>query len=201
MNAFVKKVNNLVLLSFITGLFLTGCGESEVTGETGKVIAADGSVKATIVRDFDESLYSVSELEDMMNSEAADYNSSNGAGNVSVVSVECVDNKVTAVMDYKSDRDYSSFNSRYFTRESCDEAIANGSLRVSMKDVSSLEGVDISSITGSDKLDVLVTDEVGYLTLPGKVRYISDGVEVVTKKQVLVSDNMDGLAYIIFSRK
>ncbi len=188
-----------VALTCVT--LLLGCGEKEVTGETGKSILSDGSLEATIVRDFDESLYSVSELEAMMNSEVSEYNASHGAGSVNVVSVGCENNKVTAVMNYESDEAYSEFNGRFFTHESYDEAVADGTIKVSMRDAANLEQVDAADISGGDKMDVIVTDEVGYLTFPGKVRYISDGVLVITGKQVLVSDEMDGLAYIVYSRK
>ena len=48
---------------------------------------------------------------------------------------------------------------------------------------------------------MLITDETGYITLPGKVKYLSSGVENVTAKQVNVTEEMDGLAYIVYSRK
>lgn len=194
-----RAVSSLIFICLI--LTLAGCGEKEISGVTGKEISSDGSTRAIIVRDFDESLYDKNELTDMMNSEAEKYNSLNAPEAVKVVSVECSDGVVTAVMDYATAEDYSAFNNRKFIWETYESAVSNGDIRVSLKDISDMSDVDMSMITDPEKLDVVITDEQGYILLPGKVRFISSGVESVTRKQINVTDDMDGLAYIVYQRK
>ena len=194
-----RAVSSLIFICLI--LTLAGCGEKEISGVTGKEISSDGSTRAIIVRDFDESLYDKNELTDMMNSEAEKYNSLNAPEAVKVVSVECSEGVVTAVMDYATAEDYSAFNNRKFIWETYESAVSNGDIRVSLKDISDMSDVDMSMITDPEKLDVVITDEQGYILLPGKVRFISSGVESVTRKQINVTDDMDGLAYIVYQRK
>ena len=97
--------------------------------------------------------------------------------------------------------DYAAFNRRTLTVESFDKAIADGDIKVSLHDVNDGAAVEVKALTDTDKLDMLITDETGYITLPGKVKYLSSGVENVTAKQVNVTEEMDGLAYIVYSRK
>lgn len=197
----LKKCIRGSIIILLAVLALTGCGEKEVEGVTGKEISSDGHMKAVIVRDFDESLYSKDELLNMMNTEADRYNTATTPDAVKVVSVECEEGVLTAVMEYLSATDYSAFNDRRYVMESLDDARANGDIRVSLRDVADMSDVNPDTIEETDKLELIITDEVGYITCPGKVRYISDGVEPVTSKQINVTEDMDGLAYIIYQHK
>ena len=191
----------LVMITLLVSCIFTGCGEKEVEGVSGCVIGKDGSVEATIVRDFDQSLYDVGELKSMMDEEIRTYNFDHAGDRISAGDVECTDGVLTCVIDYASGDDYAEFNTRRFVIEEFEEAMASDLVRVSVKSVPDLEQTDLKTLEDTSHLYVLITDEPGYVTFPGKVRYFSDGVERITKKQIHVTDDMDGLAYIIYESK
>ena len=190
------------MILVLAGLSVTSCGEKEITGVTGKTLSKDGTLEAVIVTDFDENLYSVTELEEMMSDEIAQYSKVPGNNEaVKIGSVKCEDGVLTAVMGYASVADYAAFNRRTLSVEAFDKAIADGDIKISLHEVHDGTAVEINALTDTDKLDMLITDETGYITFPGKVKYLSSGVEAVTAKQVNVTEEMDGLAYIVYSRK
>ena len=199
----IRNIILTVMIVILSALSVTACGEKEITGVTGKTLSKEGALEAVIVTDFDENLYSVTELEEMMTKEISEYSrvpGNNDAVN-KIESVKCEDGVLTAVMGYASVADYAAFNRRTLTVESFDKAIADGDIKVSLHDVNDGAAVEVKALTDTDKLDMLITDETGYITLPGKVKYLSSGVENVTAKQVNVTEEMDGLAYIVYSRK
>lgn len=191
-----------VLLGASMCLAATGCGEAEtVTDASGITVNEDMSVASHIVDDFDESVYSQSELQDMIVQESADYCSEYGAGTVSAAVPVVTDGTVSVDMTFASAEDYSQFNLRRLDILTLEQAVADGKVNISLQSIKDGTAADVSAIENKDGMYLLITDETGYVTLPGKVLYISDGVETVNKKQVLVTDEMDGLAYIVFSNK
>ena len=97
--------------------------------------------------------------------------------------------------------DYAEFNTRRFVVESFEEAMASDLVKVSVKSVKDMTQTDLDTLNKTDDLYVLITDETGQVSFPGKVLYVSDGVESVSNKQINVTDNMDGLAYIVYENK
>lgn len=196
------KITRYAMAIVMCGALLVGCGTKEQELKTsGLVIDEELSIEATIVKPFDETLYNVAELKTMMDSEAADYNAVVGAGHVTAGDASVQDGIVNAVMTYASAEDYASFNSRYLKIRGLGAAINEGMIGVALKDLKNDSIVNLTSIEDTDGLYLVVTDEVGTVTCPGKVLYISDGVDAKTKNAVTVTDNMDGLAYIIFKLK
>lgn len=196
-----QHIRKSLIFACLTAVLLAGCGSSGLDGVTGKEIGKDGRIRAYIVKDFDESLYSVTELEEMINKEVSDYNGAGSDEKVGVESVKCEDSVVTVVMDYESADDYARFNDRRFEMTALDTAVSGEGIRVSLKDAESGTVTAIGDIEDTGNLFVMITDETGHIAFPGKVKYFSDGVESVSAKQVNVTDEMDGLAYIIYIQK
>ena len=190
-----------IMISLI-GLFLfSGCGKEEIPTVSGITLNDDGAIEALIIDEFDENVYSISGLNQMIESEIAEYNIANGQGSVSLVGSQMIEGNVHVTMNYASVGDYSAFNNRRFEVESLDSAISSSKLNVSFKSVKTGEQEDIKSLENTEKYSVIITDEAGRLVCPHKILFVSDGVETISSKEVLVTDNMDGLAYIIFSNK
>jgi len=185
------------LLMMITLLCGCGIGDSKNV-ETGITINKDMSVDAVIVSDFDESVYSVTELQEMMESEAAEHNAQNGAGTITPGTASVSEGRVTVTMTYATADDYAVFNDRFLRAESLENILSGGAPSVAIKDIKTGESVDVTTLNNPDKLIMVVTDEPGVIKLPGKAVYVSDGVETMTKSSVRVSEDMDGLAYIIY---
>ena len=197
------KRNKAVIIAALMLLVcvLTGCGSDPTEGLSGRQIMKDSTIVATIVRDFDESIYSVSALKSMMDDEISSYNFDHAGDHISAGEVNCTEGVLKCVMNYASAEDYAEFNSRRFVVEDFATAMDSDLVKISVKSFKDLVQADLNEVTDGDGLSVLITDEPGYVIFPGKVRYISDGVEVLDKKTVNVSEDMDGLAYIIYENK
>lgn len=197
----MKKIMNTAAVTLLTLTILTACGSGGGEQVSGREIHKDGSVTATIIREFDETLYSVDGLRTMMDEEIRDYNFDHAGDKIQAGEVKCEEEILTCVIEYATGDDYAEFNTRRFMIESLDEALASDLVKISVKSVKDMTQTDLGSIEKTENLSVLITDETGHVTFPGNVRYISDGVETISKKQINVTDNMDGLAYIIYENK
>ncbi|MBO4899508.1 MAG: hypothetical protein J5509_04395 [Lachnospiraceae bacterium] len=197
------KTKRIIAAAVLAALSLTlfGCGSDPTEGKSGREIHKDGSVEAVIVTPFDETYYSVADLKAMIDEEVSGYNFDHAGDKISPGDVSCTDGVLTCVMNFSSDEDYAEFNTRRFMIEDFATAMASDLVKISVKSVKDLAQTDLHTVTDGNKLSVLITDEPGYVIFPGKVRYISDGVEVLDKKTVNVLEDMDGLAYIIYEIK
>ena len=197
------KTKRIIAAAVLAGLVLTlfGCGSAPTEGMSGKEIHKDGTIEAVIVTPFDETYYSVADLKTMIDEEVSGYNFDHAGDKISFQDANCTEGVLTCVMNYSSDEDYAQFNSRRFVIEDFATAMASDLVKISVKSVKDLTQADLNTVTDGGKLSVLITDEPGYVIFPGKVRYISEGVEVLDKKTVNVLEDMDGLAYIIYEIK
>jgi len=197
----IGKTGSSILIFLLGIMTLAGCGNEDSGLGSGRVINKDGSIEATIVREFDETLYNVDELKSMMDDEISSYNFDNAGDKITAGEVKCEEGILTCVINYAGAEDYAGFNNRRFVIETYDEALASDIVKISVKNVKDLSQVDFDMIEDNEYLYVLVTDETGVITFPGKVLYISDGVESISKNKADVTENMDGLAYIIYKNK
>ena len=197
----MKKMISMMAVCAMTICVLTACGSKGDENVSGREIHKDGSVTGKIVREFDEMLYSVDGLRTMMDEEIRSYNFDHAGEKITAGEVSCTEGILTCVMEYATADDYAEFNTRRFVVESFDEAMASDLVKVSVKSVKDMSQADLSTLDKTENLYVLITDETGQVIFPGKVKYVSDGVEVVSGKQISVTDNMDGLAYIVYENK
>ena len=201
----MKYRTKLIPLLFGLVLIASGvsaCGSKQEEVQTsGIAINENMEIEALVVESFDETVYDVNELKAMMDSEANEYNSTNGAGKITAGEAVVTEGKVSATMIYQTAEDYASFNRRNLKLKELSEAVKAGDINVALRSTKEDLVVNPASIEDMSGLYLVVTDEVGTVTCPGKVQYISDGVEIQTKNVVSVTDNMDGLAYIVFKMK
>lgn len=197
----VKLRTKLITFSAtcICMLLLAGCGLTKNNSESGLSISDDGGVEATIVEDFDTAFYDVDELRGLIAVEVAEYNSNAGTDVISEKSTELTDDgKVCVIMNYADADTYATFNGRNLYVETVKEAIEANMFGINLLDTSG-NRIEASEIDEPDKYNVVITDEAGVVICPGKILYISDGVAVTGKKKATVSEDMDGLAYIIYA--
>ena len=196
-------ISNLCRCAIITALMsqVVACGITKQAVASGITINDDSSIQGIIIEEFDENQYSITELESFINSEVNDYNAQNGVGRVSAISPELKEGKVVVTMDYASFDDYAAFNNRRLQKFSLNEAISQGMLGVAFKDAKDGNVTDVSTVDKPEEYSLVITDEPGAINTPGKIAYVSDGVVVDGKTRAIISDDMDGLAYIIYSNK
>ena len=197
----MKKGLKKLLVLMLAGMILVGCGVGKTDDIPGIVINDDMSIKSVIVEQFDESLYSVSELKNMIDSEVSDYNSSYGMGKVTSQDPEMSDGNVKVVMNFASASDFAAFNNQRLEVMTLSDAVSQNMLGVGFVNVKDNQLANVSLIDEPDLYYVLITDQIGAVTCPGKIAYVSAGVTTESKTKASISEDMDGLAYIIFMNK
>ncbi|MCD8346524.1 MAG: hypothetical protein LUD16_00990 [Lachnospiraceae bacterium] len=100
-------------------MLLGGCdivNQTEWTPESSDAIsiAADGSITEIVQETLDQSYYDVTELESMINTEVAEYNSEHGADSITVEEFGNDGSTVTLKLRFSSADDYAEFNNVEF---------------------------------------------------------------------------------------
>lgn len=182
--------------------FSEGFSKSEVvTDESNITISSKGVITGSIVEDFDSQLYSEADLSSLIDKEVAEYNALSGEeDSVLLKKYEIKNNKAYVVFDYRTDADYRGFNGLKFYAGTVKEVTSDGVLFDKM-----LKGYDGESdlVAGntsiiSDMKCVVLSESVA-VSLPGKIKYCSENVSVVDKKNAKVNIGEDSaLAYIVY---
>lgn len=196
-----KKIAILTVSLLLLGL-LTGCADHATeTEQTTMTIAKDRSVTLIIVEDFTQDYYSQSELQEMILKEAAAYNNSHGADDISVEKVEVKDQKATVVMQFATPQAYAAYNNQIFFCGTVEEAVQAGYAM----DVPLLQLGEVTRQIGRDELmtmadsKLIIAEESQQIRLPGEVQYASEGVIVSGKgRTVMLPEEQEGMAYIIY---
>lgn len=196
----MKKLKMLLIVGMLSGL-LTACGMlgSEVDTTTVS-FDKNGAVTETIIEDFSQPYYDVDELKNDISAEISAYNTKAGDAEAIVLGdVELSEEKQIRVeMEYKSHADYKDFNEKELFWGTVAEAYDAGYEFTSMRDVTQ-EGVVLSAADVLEKGDMhmVVLEEAQQVIVPGKIRYISDGVSTVEEKRA-VNLNEGQNAFIIY---
>lgn len=183
-----KKLSMLaVVISGVT--LLGGCEmlnqEQWVPQEPNAIsIAEDGTITEIVQEVLDESYYNITELQNMITTEVADYNAQNGENCVTVKTFENEGQAVKLEMVYASAKDYAAFNHVEFYYGSLINAQLEGYLfDVAYKKVR--DGVVIgNSVSGSEVIremdkEVMVVRAPLEVHVPGSVLYTSSNAEVL----------------------
>lgn len=196
----MKKIKMLLLAGCLISV-LCGCSLGKEDVDTTTVsFGKDGKITQTIVEDFSQSYYDTEELRSDITAEIAEYTSK--AGNEKAVvldSVELDEDKVIHVeVEFAGYTDYKAFNERDLFWGTVADAYAAGYEFTSMRDVMQ-ENVVLSAADVLEKGDMhmVVLEEAQQIALPGKIRYISDGVSVITEKRA-VNLNEGQKAFVIY---
>ncbi len=184
----------VILCSFL----LCGCEQNGKTDGTSVKIEEDGTVIHTIIEEFDETLYNEDALKNMVLAEASAFNSTAGAGSMTVDKLEAEDGKVTVKMTFEEASMYADFNGKTFFYGTVSQAYDAGmnmdvTLSSTKEDEESIGKEEILKL-GEAKL--LVIEEPIEVFVPSKILYASENVAVISGKSAKVLD--DGkIAYLI----
>lgn len=182
-------------------LMLAGC--SSQTKEIGSYleIKSDGRIIHTVVDTFEPTYYDLAELEEMIREETEEYNQKFGAQSVKPEKTKLLDeNVVLSVISYSDFSDYNHFNDKNLFVGTVPEASAAGyrftTALIDVKDPSHMiSNQEVSSLTD---LNILITDETGNVKTSGEVLYISSDGKSIGAKEVSITEDMEGLCYIIY---
>ena len=153
-------------------------------------IDKDGVITEYVKDTLDESYYSASELEKMITSDVADYNSRHGENAIQVKSYEASDDaKVRLVMEYATADDYATFNNVEFYSGSLINAQLEGYLFDGHFKKIKNGVVQESDVSGSEVIkkmaaEVLIVTAPLEVHVPGSVLYTTSNAEVLASDDV-----------------
>lgn len=155
------------------------------TPETTSIqVHADGSLTETIFDTLDQSWYEGNELQDMIARSMNEYNASHEAGAVNVTAYSDAGGKVQVVIDYRTGEDFAEYNNTVFCCGSMLDAQMQGFLFdtpfYAVDGTNQAGGaIDASEPLSHKEFNVVVSDGTHVVQVPGEIRYVSEGVQVV----------------------
>lgn len=192
----MKKI--MVFMAAFCIIFAAGCSlQKDETDVNAVTLDKNGGITGTFVEDFTESNYDVKEFENFVNEGIRKYNQTAGEEKIKLNRIENKQNQMIVSMYYKSYIDYAEFNSVNFYQGTVGDAMGVFDFAASFVKVEKGEktGAD-AQIERAAK--VLILEEPIYVNVNGKIEAVSGNVNVIGKKEAIVSNAEEELAYIIY---
>lgn len=193
----MKKFKAYTVVIFML-MFLTGCSLKSFDADTNTVyVKKDGSVMEAIIEDFSESYYDEKELESVINDSIDEYNGDTEKIKVEKFSVK--DSTAKLITNYKTAEDFANFNEEDFFAGTISEAIKAG-YDFDQEFTNLEEKIDISSetIQSLTQYKVVIFEEKAEIKTDSKIAYISNNVELVNEKTAKLTEDAEGLGYIVY---
>lgn len=199
----MKKLICLVLCAALSVSF-AGCGKGkkdkdEEYYETTLSFEKDGSITEVIVESFAEDYYSEEGLKAYFKEKISEFNSSNlGEGEIELGDIEVADKKATASMRFDSANTYMSFYGPVTFYGSLSDAYDAGYITETvLKSVDSSETINKYELMQKKDCNIIIVSEVVRVKAPQKIIYTSANVEVLNDKEVRISSDSTGNAYLL----
>lgn len=185
------KQKHLLVGLVLGAILLTGCSSSfdSITVNT-LTIEKDGTIADISVEDFSGGDYDMSDLEEFINSEIADYNSGTGEDSIVLDKIDTTGNVVKLQLSYADMEDYNSFNNTDYELSSFEDTSISGEF-TSVADGSSVSSGDMS---GTD-MKVLKVEDAMNIVCKGKVLYYNS---YITEDNGTFTASGEGTAVIVF---
>ena len=198
------------VLSGLLMLSLSGCGQAaklpaEVLN-TSLVVEKDGSVVSYLVNTFDKDFYDVAGLEEMVRSEADEFNAAHrdaGETPMTVRTVQMLEAGATVqvVEEFDSTDSYAEYNEQNLFYGTRVEALAQG-ISVDLGLVNAADGTPADSDKLSKALEkghLIITNASAYIYCPYPVLYVSEGV-VMGEDGYVDASQSDGVVTILMKK-
>lgn len=166
---------------FALGVLLCGCADKFEPTESTIYVTSKGQVKTVLMEEFEADYYDFDELSQTVADEVKEYNLSVGAEAVEVESLTKGTQDVTLSMNYESVEDYAAFNDVILFHGTYEEAVRAGYEPTELYDTDGMVYADVSSDNFAH-LNVLVTEENVCVQTSGRIKFVSDHVNVLDKK-------------------
>lgn len=178
----------LLFVLMFSGLF--GCGKNPGAEDEGLVITKDGTITSTLVEPFDNEYYDLLELLDMIQLEIGQYNQDAGTEGIVLNSLEMVGENCVAVMTFQSPEDYALYNEIPFFAGTVQEAVAAGvDMDVVLTEAGKNETIGQEEIEQLEAYQLVVWYGDMPVEVPGKIRYHSEGLQILGSKRVVAEDS------------
>lgn len=193
----MKKILHIGICAMII-VTLTGCAEANFKPETDAVfVKGNGAVTKAIIEDFDKEFYDSDELKKMIDEEISDYNAKFGDNHITVKKYEVADGRVLFYAKYDESKYYADYN---------DVTFFNGTIRDALDTDYEISGefadadgeaVKAADAVANEKNKVVIFEEPMEVYTSGKILYVSEGVELIDKKQAVIEEIPEGQAAVI----
>ena len=194
----MKKYSGLALLAAML-IMLSSCGSEKIVfNEPTVKVSKKGAISQTIVEKFDKDYYDADELKDEFNSAIDDFKKESNEGEITLSDLYTDNGEVFVSLEYSSSEAAKAFNNEDIFYGTVNDAYDNGyTLDVNLKGVEDGTLIGKSELMEMDKNHIFIVSSAGIVYTPYKVMFVSAGVEVLGDKEVRVSSDSDGLAYIV----
>lgn len=196
--AIVRKASGRDTAKRETKEILGGSEEETSGGDEAEVFIEfkkNGSLIETVTESFDGEEYSQDELRAMAESEIAGYNEEAGDEKLKLVELKFKDDRAEISIEYASDEDYSAFNGEEIVFKKIAD-LSDMVFTESLNKVGSGETVEpqeVKNIKGT----AIILNADAEIKVPKKIKYFSGGVELIGKKDAIVTKDEDN-SFIIY---
>lgn len=188
----------IILLLICISIFLCGCkSKSTPVSDTTLEFLSDGSIRSTVVEDFDEDYYSLEEMKQMIDGEISSYNQT-AEGNVSMLNCEVQEGNAVVLLTFRYGDDYAKFNNSEFYYGPVKGAIDKGyGLNAKLKNVLGDNIVNNNNLADFSDYHMIVMKEHVYIKTYGPILYASSNIQLTSENEAYFSSDSDSFAYII----
>lgn len=186
----------------MTALFLCGCGCGKEPEESYLSINKDGSITQKIVESFAEENYDQEELRTMTEEKIEAYYLASGGKKIELTQLKESDNKITVVLEYDLLESYNAFNQAALFTGNIKDALEaeDSSYFYNVKFINAKDNKEISmaDVIADESLSVVIFEENMLYQVSGKLKYVSENVEIVSKKTARLKEGQSGPGYLIY---
>ena len=180
-------------------MMLSGCGQNpDNFTESSLIFSKKGAVTDVIVEPFGQDYYDEEGLNTFFAEKINDFKASTDSGNVVLSSLDVNKGIARAVLDFDKAETYQSFYNVDCFYGTINDAYDTGyGLNVTLKAVDSSETIKKEDLMNMQKKRIIILGEQIQVFTKDKIKYTSANVEVINNKNVRISSDSSGLAYLV----
>lgn len=201
----MRKTVVLLCVAALGTSLLVGCGTPDVESNT-IIVEKNGKVTEALVEDFSKEYYDDEELEQFVKAEIAAFESENDGAEIKLSDLSVEDGVARMTTRYGSAAEYRDFHDVLFFAGSVVDAQAAG-YPFEGNFVAVTDGTAATELTGTSTVlagegKVVILQEAVTVQVPGKIKYVSDGVVVKAEDTAAITveneTDVAPVAYIIY---
>ncbi|OYP03751.1 hypothetical protein C8E03_102516 [Lachnotalea glycerini] len=189
------KAYSVVLIML---MLITGCSLKSFDADTNTVyVKKDGTVMQALIEDFGESYYDSKELEELINENVSAYNGDTDKVKVEKYNVN--DNVAKLITSFSSASDYAKFNNvEFFAGTISDAKSEEYDFNQEFTAIEDKNTVGAETIKSLTQYKVVIFEENVQIKTDSKILYLSDNATLVGEKTAKLTDDAEGLGYIVY---
>lgn len=197
----MKKLS-MVVFFFLTIFMLWGCSKQSFDANEDTVYVKEkGTVIGAVVESFDKDYYDEDELNALIAEEVEEYNKEAGEDTLEIQKFEVEDKVAKVFIEYATGEDYAAFNKVEFFSGTIRQALEKEyEFNVEFFSAEDGKAVDKDTALSNEEYRVVVLEEPILVESDTDILYYSDNTDILSKTKVKVSEEAEGLAYIIYKK-